>query len=81
MKNKVIITGITVLFLLVVILGFSGRTSARDRRNELESRIQERSIEWQAEADEAERGRIAQERMKALNRQNNIDRLELQNLE
>jgi len=79
MRNTIVIIGIFI-FLGIFFMALFSEAEAQTRKEELGQRINDRSIEWQQEAQYAERGRIAQDRMAALNRQNNIDRLELQKL-
>lgn len=90
MKNTIIKFSaiIVVLFVLILVLALAFSKSeplainldAKERIAELEANIEKRSGEWAFEQQYATRGRIAQERMNALNRQNNIDREELSRL-
>lgn len=57
------------------------QSSDSERIQELRQRMSERSTEYQQEAPVAARGKIAEERMKYLHIQNEIDNQELARLE
>ena len=86
MKTKIyIIIGLVTVLPFIAVLLFSTPKAQTEevisRSDELNIRIEQRSQEYSEEAVFAARGRIAQERMKILHFQNNLDRSELTTLE